>query len=175
MSLNYVLSQIFVLIAVIFQGMIYLNKDKKKIMVFCIMYACFYGLQYLLLEAMTGFTMNSVNIVRNFWFYDNVKKNKNNSIYMLLTILFLITLMTMFTYTNIYSLMPVVAAILMTYSLWQKNLKIYRFLSLPISILWLTYNIYCNSIFGIVAEIVLLIFELLAIYKYDIKKIVVEA
>lgn len=169
MQYNFILSQIFVLIAVLLQGLSYLSKDKKRIMFLCIAYACLYGMQYLLLNAMTGFAMNMINIIRNIWFYNNAKKDKKNKLYMLLIILTLVIVMGKFTYTNIYSLLPITASLLITYSLWQKKTRVYRLLSLPISTLWLSYNIYCHSIFGIIAESILLIFELVGIYKYDIK------
>ena len=79
MDINYVLSQICVIIAVILLGTTYLIKDKKIILFLSILFACFYGIQYLLLNAITGFLMNLVSIVRNIWFYINAKK-KNGKI-----------------------------------------------------------------------------------------------
>lgn len=170
MQYSFILSQIFVIIAVLLQGVSYLNKDKKKIMFLCTFYAIFYGLQYLLLGAMTGLAMNMVNIIRNIWFYYNAKGKRKNKPYMLLIILMLVATTGMLTYANIYSLIPIAAASIITYSLWQSKTGVFRLLSLPISILWITYDIYCHSIFGVIAETVLLGFELLGIYKYDVKK-----
>lgn len=69
----------------------------------------------------------------------------------------------MFTYDGFLSLLSVFATMLYTYSIWQKKTSIYKILGLPIGILWIAYNIYIMSIFGIILETILTIS---AIYGY---------
>lgn len=165
MDITYIISQVFVIIAMLSLGISYLCKDKKKIMILCIIYSIMYGGQYLLLGAITGFAMNIVSIIRNIWFYINAKSNKKNNIWVLIVLCILAITFGIITYDNIFSIIPILATILFTYSVWQDNTKTYRWLSLPISALWLSYNIIFKSTFGIIAELVLLSFEIVGIVK----------
>ncbi len=60
---------------------------------------------------------------------------------------------------------------LFTYSIWQDNNKIYRYLAIPISVLWIIYNIYVHSMFAIIAECILLIVKNIGVLKlYKLKE-----
>ena len=54
-------------------------------------------------------------------------------------------------------MLPVVATILYTYSVWQKNTRVYKLLGMPIEAIWVAYNIYIFSIFGLILESILAI------------------
>ena len=64
-----------------------------------------------------------------------------------------------------YSLFPLLAFILYTYSIWQSNIKVYRWLAVPISISWIIYNVYAQTLFGTITECSLLIIEIIGITK----------
>ena len=67
--------------------------------------------------------------------------------------------------------MSVFATMLYTYSVWQKKTSIYKILGIPVGIIWISYNIYIVSIFGIILEVVLLISAIIGIVReYKIKK-----
>lgn len=165
MDTSFIISQVFVILAMLSLGISYLQKDKKIIMILCILYSLFYGGQYLLLGAITGFAMNIVSIIRNIWFYINAKSKKKNNIIVLIMLSTLAIIFGMISYKDLFSLIPIVATILFTYSVWQDNTKIYKYLALPISALWISYNICFKSMFGIIAEFVLLLFEIIGIIK----------
>lgn len=165
METNYIISQVFVAVAMLCLGISYLIKDKKKIMILCILYSVFYGGQYLLLGAITGFAMNIVSIIRNIWFYINAKKNKSNSRAILIVLWVIAIVSGVLTFKDFTSLIPIAASILFTYSVWQDNNRVYKFMALPISALWISYNVFFKSIFGIIAELVLLMFEIIGIIK----------
>jgi hypothetical protein len=59
---KYLFSQIAVIIATVFLGLTYFSKDRKKILILFILYSAFYGVHYILLEAITGFFMNMISI-----------------------------------------------------------------------------------------------------------------
>lgn len=65
--------------------------------------------------------------------------------------------MVIITYDGFFSLLSVFATMLYTYFVWQKNTTTYKLLGIPIGILWIAYNIYIFSIFGIILETILLI------------------
>ena len=165
MNKSYIISQILVVFAMLSLGTTYLCKDKNKIVALGILYSVLYGTQYLLLGAMTGFAMNIISIIRNIWFYINVKNKKKNKLITLIVLIILVIIFGLMSYNNIFSIIPIIAAILYTYSIWQDNVKVYRWLALPIGALWITYNICSKSIFGIIAESVLLVVEIIGIIK----------
>ena len=161
MELTYLLSQICVILAVLFLGSTYLIKNKKIILFLTIMMSIFYGLQYLFLNAITGVFMNIVSIIRSIWFYINAKNKKKNSIIVLIVLFIIIIILELLSFKNIFSLLPMIATMIFTYSLW----KVYRWLAIPMSISWIIYNTYSNSIFGIITESILLIIEIIGIIK----------
>lgn len=165
MEISYIISQIFVVMAMLSLGSSYLVKDKKIIMILCIICSLFYGVQYLLLGAISGMLMNLVGIIRDIWFYINAKNNKKNNIIVLFVLIIISILFSIYSFNGIFSIIPLVATILFTYSVWQDNNKIYRYLAIPISILWIIYNVYIYSVFAIISECILLIIKIIGVIK----------
>lgn len=162
-SASYIVSQVFVLFAIMSMGFSYLTKDKKKIMILVTFTSIFYGCEYLLLGAFTGVAVNIISIIRNIWFYINAKNGKKNSVWVLVILSLALVILGVFTYENIFSVIPTIATIMFTYSVWQNNNKIYRYMAVPMSIMWIVYNIICNSILGVIAESIMIIFEIIGI------------
>lgn len=171
MSATYILSQVCVIFAVILLGSTYLIKDKRVILLLSIMFCTFYGLQYLLLNAMTGLLMNAVSIIRNIWFYINAKKKKKNSIIVLIVLFVITIILGLISFKNIFSIVPIIATLLYTYSVWQDDIKVYRWLAIPYSLSWIVYNVSANSIFGIITECILLVIEIIGVIKLRRKKV----
>ena len=164
-NLNYIVSQVFVIFAAISLGTSYLLKDKKTIMILCIMASIGYGGQYLFLGAFTGVAMNIVSIIRSIWFYINAKNNKKNSIWVLIVLSVFVIASGIITYSNIFSIIPIIATLLFTYSVWQDNTNVYRYLAVPMSIMWIVYNLCCNSLLGTITECTVLVFEIAGIIR----------
>lgn len=162
LTLTYILSQVFIILNYIFLIITYQLKDRNKILFFNICSLTSAGLSYICLSAYTGIAMVIISILRNILFLFNEKKNgisKNitkNDIYMLIVIYILTIVFAIFTYTDFLSLMSVFATMLYTYSVWQKSTKVYKRLGAPISLIWIIYNIYIKSLFGIILEIILM-------------------
>lgn len=168
-NMNYVMSQVFVIFAVLTLGFSYLTKDKKNIMILVTMTSLFYGAEYLFLGAFSGVAVNIISIIRNIWFYINAKNNKKNSVGTFAILSVALIILGIMTYENVFSIIPIVATILFTYSVWQDNNKVYRYMSVPMSVMWILYNIICNSILGVIAESVMIIFEIAGIIKLHAK------
>lgn len=167
----YILSQIFIILNYVFLVITYQLKKKEKILLFNIAAQTSAGLSYICLGAYTGLAMTIVSIIRNIVFIVNEKKNgvsektTPNEILMLLVIFALIATLSVITFNGFLSLMSVFATMLYTFSVWQKNTKIYKILGIPVSILWISYNIYIGSIFGIILEIILMISAIIGFVK----------
>lgn len=165
----YLLSQICVIISVIILGTTYFLKDKVTILILCLIYCVFYGIHYLLLGAITGSLMNIISFLRNLWFFRNSKRNKKNSKLVLYILFFISSVFCIISYSDVFSLVSLIASLLSTYSIWQDNVKIYKFLAVPVSICFIIYAIHIGSVVAIITEVVLLIMEIVALIKVYIE------
>lgn len=162
-TLGYVISQIFTIIMYALLGISYYAKNRKTVLILNFLSLIANGIAFILLGAYTGLAMVGVAIIRNIIFLiDENKNGKASKItkkdIIILIILYIISLISaVFTYDGLLSLLSVIATMLYTYSVWQKKTNIYKVLGIPVSILWVIYNIYIKSIFGILLEAVLLI------------------
>ena len=162
-DITYILSQIFIIISYIFLVFTYQTKNRKNILAFNFVSLIATGLSYVFLSAYSGLAMVFVALIRNIIFLIDEKKNGKNDKnstkdYIILAILYLISIaFAILTYNGILSMMSVVATMLYTFSVWQKNTKVYKLLGIPIEAIWIVYNIYIFSIFGIILESILAI------------------
>lgn len=176
----YALSQIFIIMNYIFLGMTYHIKDRNKILIFNIMSLISAGLSYVCLSAYSGIAITIVSILRNIFFMIDLKlhgKSKKinlNDKCMLGFIYLLCILAAFFTYQGFYSLMCIFATMVYTYSVWQRDNKVYRYLGVPVSLIWLVYNIYIRSLFGIIFEIFLLAAVITGIVRVNKKEIIIN-
>lgn len=162
-TITYIVSQIFTIITYVLLGLTYYAKNRKTVLVISFLSLIANGLAYVFLNAYTGLAMCMVALIRNIIFIVDEKKNgkreKNDKkdIIILLVLYAISIVSAVFTYDGFFSLLSVFATMLYTYSVWQKKTNIYKLLGIPIGILWILYNIYVKSIFGIILEGVLLI------------------
>lgn len=162
-SVSYIMSQIFTIIYYLLVAKSYYAKDRRNILIITFLSLIANGIAYILLNAWTGLAMCIVAIIRNIVFLADEKKNGkkqniNKKDIAILTVLYLITIISaIFTYEGLLSLLPVWGTMLYTFSVWQKKTNIYKLIGIPIGIIWVVYNIYIMSIFGVILEMVLLI------------------
>lgn len=166
---KYLFSQIAVIIATVFLGLTYFSKDRKKILILFILYSAFYGVHYILLEAITGFFMNMISIIRNIIFFRYELKNKKNNKKFLIFLFLIIIFSTIFTYKDLFSFLLMIASLISTYSIWQKNHKTYKYLAVVVSICFVIYGVHIKSLFGVLTEIGLLIAEITGIVLMNLK------
>ena len=171
LGLEYILSQVFVIISYLLLMLSYQAKSRKNILILSNISLVANGISYVFLQAYTGLAMCFVATFRNIIFLIDEKINgKTEKIekkdIVILAILYLISVIsTIFTYDGILSLIPVVITMIYTYSVWQKKTTVYKLLGLPMGILWITYNIYIMSLFGIILESILTISAIYGYYK----------
>lgn len=178
MTATYILSQVFIILYYIFLIMTYQSKSRRNILIFnfCALIAT--GISYIFLSAYSGLAMVIVAIIRNAIFIIDEKKNgksDRNGIkdYIILAILYSISIIfAIFTYNGILSMVSVIATMLYTYSVWQKDTKVYKLLGIPIGIMWIIYNIYIFSIFGIILEVVLAISSIIGYIRENKRRII---
>lgn len=164
----YIVSQIFVIISYVLLSITYGLKNRKSILLFSFASLISNAIGFLCLSAWSGLAMSIVAIIRNVIFLIQSKKDKSLKMtyidLMVLISLFSISIVSaIFTYEGFLSLLSVAATMLYTYSVWQKNTKVYRIIGVPVSVLWICYNFFIKSIFGIILEGVLLVCEIIGV------------
>jgi len=174
-STTYIFSQLFVIIMYALVSSTYYVHNRKAVLVINFIAVVSEAMAYILLHAYTGLSMCIVALIRNAIFYIDEKKNGKSEVItkkdiVILVILFAIMIASgIMTYDGIFSLLSVVATMLYSYSIWQKKVIVYKRLGIPVGILWVSYNIYIRSIFGVVFESILLVASTTG-YILDIKK-----
>ena len=164
LTLSYILSQIFVIVGYIFLAVSYHSKDRTRILMLNFGTLVMIGISYFFLSAYTGLAMIIIALTRNLIFlYDEKKYGKTEAITkrdiaILVAIYVAIIIATYLTYTSILSLSSVLATVIFTYSVWQKKTSVYKGLGIPVVMIWIIYNVYIMSLFGIILETTLLLF-----------------
>ncbi len=163
LTVNYILSQVFTILMYGLLAITYYVKDRKSVLIISFLSLVANSLAYILLYAYTGLAMCVVALVRNIYFLVDEKKNgKSEQIsrkdFIVLIVLYAITIISaIFTYEGFLSLLSVFATMIYTYSVWQKKTSIYKLCGIPVGILWVAYNLYVKSVFGVILEGILLV------------------
>lgn len=175
-TLIYIISQVVTIIYYGILSLSYLLKDRTKILTANFVAHIGQTTAMAMLNGYTGAAMSVIMLFRDVTLLiQETRKSKGKEInkkvdLMILIITFiLIVTLTIFTYNGPLSLLSVIATLITTFSLWQKDVKMYKILGLIAGILWLAYNIFIMSIMGIILELILVICSLVGYIK-DIKK-----
>ena len=156
----YIVSQLLVIIYYLIYSWTFHLKDSNKILIFGIIATIISSISYLLLNAYTGMAMCFVAIIRNLLFTKSKK-----SVFNLVLIFILILFASIFTFNNYFSLFNIIATLLYTYALWQKNTKTYKLLGIIVNGLMIVYDIYIQSILGVILISVAFISSLIGFIK----------
>ena len=162
----YILSQVCAIIAMIVLGSTYIIKNKKQILFLCIFSSCMYALQYFFLEAYTGMIINILGIVRAVCFYTYSRIGKKNTLLNLILLELMFVIGTIFTWDGLISLLPLCGLIIFTYATWHKDVKVYKWLVLPVSVFWIIYNALVGSIVGFISESILVVVGIVGLFLY---------
>ena len=164
----FILAQILGAIALFILVLSFQKNEKQSLLKYQIGSSIFFAAQYLFLQAYTGCLMNITCALRNILFkkYDKEKV----PIYLLIFIVFIMLILSLFSYTGPISLLPCIACILYTISIWQSNLKVTRIVEVISCSLYIIYNIKVLAYVGLVSTMIELISALIAIYRFDIIK-----
>lgn len=160
---TYIISQVFTILMYGLLAITYYVKNRKTVLVISFLSLIANAIAYILLKAYSGLAMCVIALIRNIYFLMDEKKNgKQDEItkkdIFVLAILYIISIVSaVFTYEGFLSLLSVFATMLYTYSVWQKKTSIYKLCGIPVGILWVAYNLYVKSVFGVILEGILLV------------------
>ena len=168
--LEYILSQVCVILSVICLAITYTTRNKKVILLFVCLEAVFYGLQYVFLHEYAGAVLNITGFVRGVWFYIDEKRGKQSNMVSLIVNSIVIITIGFITYASWIDCIAVLGTWIFAYAIWQPSVLGYRWICAFGSLFWLSYNILCFSVLGIALEVILFIIELYGAIKLLVEK-----
>lgn len=157
---------------VIANFMIYQQRSRKAILLNKLIADCLWTFHYLSLGALSGASVCAIGILRESVFLNNHKKWAQGKRWLMLFLLLSI-LSAVLTWKNGFSVLPTIASILSVFSFWKGNPTWTKILSFPISVCFMTYNIFSLSYAGIINEILVLISTAIGIIR--IKPVSIKA
>lgn len=170
MNKIYILSQIAGFISFILSLIAYHQKKKKNIFQTMTIANVLDIIHYILLGAYSGCITKAIALIRNEIIIIK-EKNKNLNTNVVLIVLFITYLVSgILTYKNIYSVLPILAAMIYLYFVWNGNELKVKKVAFYCYFLWLIYNICVFSIAGIVSNIVSIISTFIAVYNEKKRK-----
>ena len=163
MTLSYILSQVFTILAYACFGLSFLVRERKKIVAVNFVGVLFNAVAFVFLSAWTGLAMSIISSLRSIYSMITEKDGKTKVGYsardyiVLAAVLLATILVSIPTFDGWYCIVPVIGSLIYNYSIWQKNPTVFKALGIPVSLLWVIYNFFIGSFFGVILEGILLI------------------
>lgn len=143
-------------------------KEKKHLLFSqAITNTCFV-IQYFLLGAVTGAIMYIVNTIRTFTFYMWDKKELKPNVLLLLFFVLLAIGFGLYTYKDIFSILPIIASIATTYGGWQKKSKVLRIGMIISSSILIIHDLYFGAYTGMLTYVVVILSTLVGLIRNDL-------
>lgn len=160
--MNLILAQIFRLISSFF----YISGDKsnnrKKIFTYNGIYNFFSGIQYFLLNAITGAICSFLAIIRNIVLYKNAKKVP---IWGMVIYLMIILVLNLLIYDKPISLLPVLLVFIYSIALYIGDIMIIKYSVILVCLIEIIYDIYYKAYVGIAVCIIDIILVIISMFK----------
>lgn len=129
-----------------------------------------FGIQYYMLGAYTGMTMNIIGVVRNTIFAKMVQKNKD-TVKMRIFFSALFVIFACATWSGAKSILIGFAKVMSTFAYGSSRTSVVRALILVTSTAWLVYNLMVGSYEGCINEFLTLCSIVVGIIRLDILKL----
>lgn len=166
-----VIAQIVGLLAVITFFLSYQQKTRKRILIWNFTARALYIIQYFMLGAFEGVIINIVGIACLIIAQNKETKFIKNHLCLFVVVTSLLMIAAgLLSYRNIFSLCPILGALLHTGAFWITREKTIRQVSLIGSPFWFIYNISSKAYGSAVGDIMTLTSIITAMYRYDLKK-----
>jgi len=145
-------------------------KTKEKILICQIVANILVAIQYFLLNALTGGVVAIINTIRCIIFYYYKKKDKKPSVAFLGLFIAVAVISGVLTWQSAFSIIPIIAAIVFTYGLWQDNVKVTRICTAITAGNWIGYNVIVKAYVGAIQSLAECISAIIAIFRYEKNK-----
>lgn len=163
LTTQYIASQIVTIFVYVFLSATYCIKSRKAIIACSFTSNFLNAIAFVLLNSYTSALMCCISIFRDILFMIDEKINgKSTKVtkkdYILLGIVYSLALISIkFTFNGWLSLIYAAGSMLYTYSIWQKNNNVYRFLGIVVTLIVIIDSINIGSVFGVLLQCVVLV------------------
>ncbi len=161
----YIISQTFGFSAFIISLMAYHKKDKEKIFKTMLIANILDIIHYFFLHAYSGCFTKIIALIRNEIIILKEKKQKLNSKLVLFLIFTVYIISGIISYQNIFSILPILAATIYLFFIWNGNELQVKKVAFFCYFLWLIYNICVFSVAGIVSNCISIVSTSIAVYN----------
>jgi len=167
--LNFIAAQIIGFIGTGLLVFSYQFKESKKLFIVQMFSNIAYILHFFMLGAFSGSINIAIALVRNFVLINSGKGWARNK-YWLWLFISLHIIVTIFTYQDMFSLLPCIGMVAITIASWTRNGKKIRMTNIFVnSPSWLIYDIYTVSYSGIVCEVLTLLSVIISFFRHGVK------
>lgn len=132
--------------------LIYQQKERKRLLLCKLSADVCWVVHYLCLSALGGAVPNLVGIGRELVFVNREDRKWANHFlwpFLFIAVNLTLGLVTMDSYIN---LLPIIASVFVTVSLWLKEPILTKIISIPVSLAFLIYDVFVGSYIGIINE-----------------------
>ena len=143
------------------------QKEYKQIFICKIANQFLGGVHYLLLGGYTGMMTNLASCGTNLVYYSRIKNGKSTLVFQIIFATLFVILGALSWHGPI-SLLVIVAKVVSSVAMGNKNPRVIRILNLISGPCWLAYNIYVGSVAGIISDSFTIISVMIAIMRLDI-------
>ena len=171
-DLTFILAQILGILAVVFNIVVVHFNSKEKILIYMAISNLVVAIQFFLLNAITGGIVSLINVIRCIVFYIYKKENKKPSLFVLIIFELIVVISGIFSWQNIWSILPIIATATYTYGIWQDDVLKIKYISAITGGEWALYDIIVRAYVGVIQGIIQVISSIIAIVRY--KKIEVK-
>ena len=164
-----IFAQLFGIGAMISLFSVYQQTERKKLIAAKLSADVFWVIHYLLLGAIAGMIPNFIGIFRELVFLNRENKAWANKI--IWPILFILCGwgMGIYTFRSALNILPIVASTLVTVSLWIKNPRLTKLITVPVCAAFMIYDFYVGSWIGIINEALSICSIIISFAKEKIK------
>ncbi|MDR0850574.1 MAG: YgjV family protein [Christensenellaceae bacterium] len=161
LTLFFILSQIFTVVAYGFFALSFATKNRNMLLIFSSINCVFNALAFLFLSAWTGFFMVLIALIRNIAFLIHEKywgKSGKLALFdhiVLGLVIAVSVIVSVFAYDGVLSLLFVVMTLIYSFSVYQKNIKVYRILGIITRAMGIVYCGFIGSFLGMTFEAIL--------------------
>lgn len=144
-------------------------KKKKDILIVQTLSSICYMIVYAILGALSGCIIELVEQSKNLVFIGYEKKNKEIPLYALLVFIFMLVIITIFTYDGWNSAIPLAIYILYFLSSYFKNPKHIRITMILCAMIWMVYNYTIGAKLMIIGNVLEIISAIVSLIRYDMR------
>ncbi len=147
-----IIAQIFGVGAMLSLFLLYQQKNRKKLIFSKLCADVCWVIHYFLLKGYGGMIPNLVGIFREIVFSKREEKKWADKIFWPFLFIILGWTIGIFTFKSPINILPIAASTFVTVSLWVKNPRLTKIISIPVCASFLIYDVFIGSYVGILNE-----------------------